>query len=298
MPTLDFYRFRFYFHAQQTVHFPAGRAGNILRGACGIFLRKVAPAEIYSRVFEPGRALGPAPSGLSDWPRPFVFRTAEMDDVAAPSERFSFDLHLFDLREPVMPYFEAAFGEWAASGLGTLRTRARLDRVEPLGLGDEPSAGTRCSVSLDPDSLPVDRVAVRFVTPTELKDRGEIAATPEFRVLFSRIRDRVCTLGALFGQGPVQLDFRGMAGRAAQIRLVRCDLMWQRAARTSSRTGQRHPLGGFTGEAEYEGALQEFLPWLRAARWTGVGRQTVWGKGEIRAQKPGDRREVPLVCGR
>jgi hypothetical protein len=23
------------------------------------------------------------------------------------------------------------------------------------------------------------------------------------------------------------------------------------------------------------------MPWLRAARWTGVGRQTVWGKGEF-----------------
>jgi hypothetical protein len=43
-----------------------------------------------------------------------------------------------------------------------------------------------------------------------------------------------------------------------------------------------HPLGGFTGSAEYEGDLAEFLPWLRAARWVGVGRQTVWGKGDVR----------------
>jgi hypothetical protein len=33
---------------------------------------------------------------------------------------------------------------------------------------------------------------------------------------------------------------------------------------------------------EYAGELGEFLPWLRAARWTGVGRQTVWGKGDLR----------------
>ena len=31
----------------------------------------------------------------------------------------------------------------------------------------------------------------------------------------------------------------------------------------------------------YRGDLAAFLPYLRAARWTGVGRQTVWGKGEI-----------------
>jgi len=35
------------------------------------------------------------------------------------------------------------------------------------------------------------------------------------------------------------------------------------------------------GIAEYEGDLAEFLPYLEAARWTGVGRQSVWGKGEI-----------------
>jgi len=32
---------------------------------------------------------------------------------------------------------------------------------------------------------------------------------------------------------------------------------------------------------EYEGDLTEFVPYLRAARWTGVGRQTAWGKGAI-----------------
>ena len=40
-------------------------------------------------------------------------------------------------------------------------------------------------------------------------------------------------------------------------------------------------LGGFVGEAEYEGDLTEFVPYLRAAHWTGVGRQTAWGKGAL-----------------
>jgi hypothetical protein len=63
--------------------------------------------------------------------------------------------------------------------------------------------------------------------------------------------------------------------------MTRCELRDEHASRRSSRTGQVHPLGGFTGEAEYRGELAEFLPYLRAARWTGVGRQTVWGKGEL-----------------
>jgi CRISPR/Cas system endoribonuclease Cas6 (RAMP superfamily) len=62
----------------------------------------------------------------------------------------------------------------------------------------------------------------------------------------------------------------------------RCELHWEQVSRRSGRTGQVHSIGGFTGEAVYEGALAEFVPWLRAARWVGVGRQTVWGKGDVR----------------
>jgi len=43
----------------------------------------------------------------------------------------------------------------------------------------------------------------------------------------------------------------------------------------------RHPRVGLIGTVTYTGPLAEFLPWLRAGYWTGVGRQTVWGKGVI-----------------
>ena len=84
---------------------------------------------------------------------------------------------------------------------------------------------------------------VQFVTPTELKG----AARPEFPILFARLRDRISTLRALYGAGPLDIDFRAMGERAAQIRLSRCDLNWHSTERRSSRTGQTHPLGGFTG---------------------------------------------------
>ena len=63
--------------------------------------------------------------------------------------------------------------------------------------------------------------------------------------------------------------------------MTRCDVEQVERDRVSRATGQRHPLGGFVGVAEYEGELNEFAPYLEVARFTGVGRQTVWGKGEI-----------------
>jgi hypothetical protein len=115
-----------------------------------------------------------------------------------------------------------------------------------------------------------------------LKSGGALAKRPEFPILFGRLRDRISTLRALYGAGPLEIDFREMGARAALIRMVHCQLQWEKVERKSGRTGQTHPLGGFTGEAEYQGSLAEFLPWLRAARWVGVGRQTVWGKGDVR----------------
>jgi hypothetical protein len=121
------------------------------------------------------------------------------------------------------------------------------------------------------------RVRIRFLTPTELKATD----TPEFGVLLARLRDRISTLRALYGSGPLDLDFRGFGERAAEVRMTLCDLRTVDEVRISKGTGQRHSLGGFVGFAEYEGAVAEFIPYLEAARWTGVGRQTVWGKGEI-----------------
>ena len=285
MLSFEFYRFRFRFQALDAVSFPPLGSANAVRGAWGTLLRRVAPPEVYRRLFEPGRRSLSGASGLADWPRPFVFRTAHLDGVTiAPGQCFFFDAHVFELREPVRGYFEAAFAELAAAGIGRRRGRARLERIEQLDLAERPTAlhGAPCSVPLEGKTSAVDAVTLRFVSPTELKTGGHLAERPEFGALFARLRDRIATLRRIYGAGPLDLDFRGMGERASAITLARCELEWISAARTSSRTGQTHPLGGFVGEAEYHGVLAEFLPWLRAARWAGVGRQAVWGKGDVR----------------
>jgi hypothetical protein len=286
--TFEFYRFRFHFRARDPVHFPEGKSANVVRGAFGAVLRDTASPAAYARLFEPGAALGRAPSGLADWPRPFVLRAGHLDGLTiAKGAGFFVDVHVFDLREPALAHFRAAFARLGESGVGPGRGRAELDGVEQLDLADGAETVTDTprapsAIGLDRDPAPVERVCVRFVTPTELKAAGGIAEQPEFAILFRRLRDRISTLRAFYGAGPLDIDFRAMGERAAGVRLQRAELKWERVERKSGRTGQVHSLGGFTGEAEYEGELAEFLPWLRAARWVGVGRQTVWGKGEVR----------------
>ena len=297
--TFRVHPWRFCFTSLEALHFPEGKSGNVLRGAFGIIFRRIVcvpectgPASCnvrdacaYARIFEPSAA-GRGPSGLADSPRPFVFRAAHLDGrTIRPGERFHFDLHLFDTREPAFAHFAQAFAEFGNEGIGPRRGRARLDQVWQLDADGLPrwrvpeqSPGP-VEISLVPDVRSVERLVVRFVTPTELKAGNTIAQRPEFRIVIERARDRVSTLCWLYGEGALDMDFRGMSERAALVRMTRCNIRHVRAERRSSRTGQSHPLGGFVGEAEYEGDLAEFLPLLHAARWTGIGRQTVWGKG-------------------
>jgi len=137
------------------------------------------------------------------------------------------------------------------------------------------------TLTLSPFERPVSHVRIGFSTPTELKSEERLVTEPRFEVLFARIRDRISTLRALYGGGPLEIDFRGMAARAARVQLFASRLEYKSTQRRSSKTGQVSPLGGFVGEVEYTGDLAEFVPYLMAAQWTGVGRQTVWGKGAL-----------------
>ncbi len=86
------------------------------------------------------------------------------------------------------------------------------------------------------------------------------------------------------GPGPLEIDFKAFGERATRVAATAGELAHETARRTSSRTGMSHPLGGVTGWVEYEGELGEFLPYLRAAAYMGVGRQTVWGHGRLKVE--------------
>lgn len=292
----EFFRLRCHFQTVDPLQFPPVGTANLVRGAFGYALREVAcrcapgghvPECNYARIFEPRALVQSGPSGFAERPRPFVFRTRGLDGLALlPAKPFYFDVHLFDLRNPAFPHFANALARMVQRGVGPRRQKARLEAIEQLGIDGRPLGRVRSNLfepaSVDlADNCPVSSLTIRFLTPTELKCDAGLAKQPDFAVLFARTRDRISTLCSLYGPGPLAIDFRAMGDRAANVVMSSCQIESESIERRSSRTGQVHPLGGFTGEAEYRGVLGEFLPYLRVAQWTGVGRQTVWGKGEI-----------------
>jgi hypothetical protein len=249
----DLLPLRLEFRACDAIRFPTGKAANVLRGAFGLALDQAA--------FAPRLAGGP--SGLADPPRPYVFRCRHLDGATVPAgATFHFHVHLF--QPSSRDLVTRAFAEAAPRG---------AELIE--------ASGDKVAIDLAPRPDAPPHLRVEFLTPTELKQDGRLVARPDFPVLIARIRDRVSTLRALYGPGPLDIDFAALSTRAAAVRMTRCELAPVSLERHSSRTGQTHPIGGWVGSAEYEGDLGEFLPYLEAARWTGVGRQAVWGKGEI-----------------
>ena len=124
-----------------------------------------------------------------------------------------------------------------------------------------------------------DRLLVRFLTPTELKNEGELVDRPEFGILLRRLRDRISNLRGFYQGGALVVAFEALGQAADKVEIGRCELRRVESERLSSRTGQRHSLGGFVGEVEYVGEMARFVDFLRVGAWVGVGRQTVWGKG-------------------
>jgi CRISPR-associated endoribonuclease Cas6 len=264
---------RVQFETHDKLYFPPREVTNIFRGALGLALRQVCCDEAcpgaracgraaecaYAALFEPRWDEGP--SGYRNAPRPFVLRCAEPLDLR---------VNLFDVDTPPLEKFEQAFRVIAEAGIGPGRAKSVLRSFEPQPVLRLPLRGTPA----------IGWVTLRFVTPTELKSGGEVYPKPEFGLLIERLAERVWTLGRFYQQWR-DWDCRELLQEARLVQLVHWQWQYEHRQRRSSRTGQTHSLGGFVGTATYEGPVGVFLPLLEIGRWTGIGRQTVWGKGEI-----------------
>ncbi|MBY0506655.1 MAG: CRISPR system precrRNA processing endoribonuclease RAMP protein Cas6 [Bryobacteraceae bacterium] len=307
MNALRVWPYRFHFVARGPALFPLYQSGNILRGAFGTIFRRIAceprcPGAAhcaiaadcpYAQVFEPTWPAGP--SGLADPPRAFVFRPAGLEGRALEAgEPFFFDLHLFSPRPDLLAFFVLTFRQLGVEGVGPGRVPVELIRVHPLDeqhqeqtavfangtLAGAASPGLTLALAGTSQQPGILRIA--FTTPTEFKDAGSVALRPAFGPLFRRLANRIGNLCALYQGGRPDHDLAALAHSADHLRIAGGTVTWAEAERRSSRTGQKHSLGGFTGWVDYEGDYGPFLPWLKAGQWTGVGRQTVWGKGALK----------------
>jgi CRISPR-associated endoribonuclease Cas6 len=310
---LDIARFRFRLEALEPLILPRENKGNVLRGAFGTIFKRICCGSIctrcaesplrthcaYAAIFEPSPPPGSERlRNLQDIPRPFVFRPPT--DGKGRYERgeiFEFELLLFGSAVEYLAYFIVAFRELGESGFGVGRGRCRLKLVcaqaEDGREQEIYSHETQCvrplSTVLRASALMnaparTSKIRIDYLTPTEIKYEGLAIRSPDFHHLVKRLRDRINAIGWFYQGRLLHMDYAAFGKRAEGIQTVKSNIVWTDRERLSSRTHNRHPIGGFVGHAEYAGDLSEFIPLLRVGQFTHAGKHAVWGNGRFEFQ--------------
>jgi hypothetical protein len=166
--------------------------------------------------------------------------------------------------------------DWFGNSHGGLVENGHITAAKPLAIDFEPFA----DVGVSPSTATIE-----FTTPTWLRDRGHDLRVPTFEGLVKRVRDRLSMLCRIYEKQEWQADFRAIGHAASKATSLGWDGAWVQPGRTSTRTGQSMPLGGFQGSITCEGIDAELWPLLRIGQEIHAGGHAVWGHGCYRTQQ-------------
>lgn len=263
----------------------------------GCLLRNVCP---YGILFEPAP---PADSEVlstqSDVPLPFVLEPPlEGKQEYESGEALAFGLTLVGRAIEHLPYFVMAFGALGRRGLGRERAKYTLSSVTAVDLlhgktatvysaqdevlRDNDLAARATALMSDGGDLPTDRLAIEFLTPTQVKHDGRFHDQPDFHVLVRALLRRTSSLAYFHCGERWETDYRGWIEQAKGVRTVGAYTSGMDVWRYSQRQGQRVSLGGPVGKMVYEGDLGPFRPLLALGEWIHVGKASVFGNGMMR----------------
>jgi len=310
-------KYRLTLEAVDTLRLPAFK-GTTLRGGFGAVFRRTTCAQRqidncrdcslqatcpYAYIFETALPEGSEVLSLEqDIPRPFVLEPPlDRKRVYDPGEPLEFGLILIGRAIKYLPYFIIVFRELGRVGLGAGRGRCSLREavaMEPFGGAEEVIYAASDDmvrnrdlgvgypgIELEARKLSAERVTLKFLTTTRIKHNGRFVSEPQFHVLVRAILRRLSSLYYFHCGERWETDYRGMIDAAKEVRLAIDGTRWVHRKRYSRRQGQRMSLGGFVGEASYEGELEAFLPLLLVGELVHVGKACVFGNGRYRVSR-------------
>jgi hypothetical protein len=308
---LALYHLRFYLEAQSPIHM-GPQAGSQLRGALWEALSEtvcVAPKErqnpdhsLYCPMCFLLELQVLSPRGENP-PRPFAIRPptavrVEEDRVYRIGDRFELEMTLIGKARGLFPYLVQALARAGERGVGYGRGCFWITGIEsylPLSKECEdlllngrvkmPSLRFgQENVREAAKTLPLDALRLRFLTPTTLKDRGQILKRPDFTALIKRILERAQALVYHYGepsgdQKVWQAIYEDLVKASEAIRLTQDHTRWVDIRAGSRRSNRYNEIGGFVGEARFDGKMQAFHEWLLWGQSLQVGKHVIKGNG-------------------
>jgi len=297
---LKLLRFEFHYRAEAPIAFSPWR-GAVLHGAIGRAGQRVSAAW--------GRLLYPSRTGLTNRavPNPFTLTPGLIgSNRLETGEIFSFSITLFGESARYGEAMCATALAAAENGFGERRDGAR-SRASLLSAscllpgggahsiyesGDRlwrrlPAPGVAADV-LATAHATVQPITVNFLTPAQIVVADRVVPrAPDFSLLLQRIHGRIAQIATeLAGfQLPQTQRVAWMQG-ATQVALsADRTALWPNVDPALS--GKVQPgYGGLVGEADYYGDVGNARPLLALAEWTGIGKKTSYGFGNLRIHTP------------
>lgn len=275
-------------------------AGSMLRGVLGRSLRAAACANrmrvcavdcerptqcAYTRLFDP---LVPDPvphrflQGQTRAPQPMIplFPAPGHEDMRV-GDAFSLGLRILGPSrdgelETIFATFEGMsrfdFGD-EGGRVAFAGASSRGHRETPVDVGDAP--------------LRVERVCLDFETPVWMEHGNRLVERLEFRTFFRDTYRRLTVLCALYGELEARdnEEFARLDEMAGRIDLVVERVKTMQWKRHSLARGRVHRMQGIVGRVEFAGVgLEAFVPILRLAEKTHIGKATSHGLGRMRME--------------
>ncbi|EKD51388.1 MAG: hypothetical protein ACD_62C00267G0005 [uncultured bacterium] len=206
-------------------------------------------------------------------------------------------------REGAVPWTPGIVFEWDACDEGVrvvLRVFGNLNEVLDVSVKasakmkvfvsdqEPPQEPERITVSkpivLEPTSahdIP-KKIAVKLITPLNLKHDGKQLRNIDLRVLAQTIQRRVDSLQSFFGDGYTS---HRTTGDEELGNIVESQLAMHNEQRFSFRQRQSHPLNGLVGSFVVQNPSPKLFSLLKFAEVTHVGKGLSFGQGRIKSSE-------------
>jgi len=236
----------------------------------------------YGSVFDPAPPADPAlvsHGANTRTPPAYVIDASSLPPAGRPAERGELRLTLFGPALEHRRVIEAAL------------LRCLTDAGNPAyRFGDPALRAEAFDASVTSTRAHGDAAALELRSPLRIQRDGRPLRHPsqlQARDILMAAVKRVAGIHELvLGTREHGIEFSTLSDRAHAALLHAGDLRWSDAWRHSARQNRDIPLGGLVGTCRIEGAIEDFLPYLRMSEWLHIGKEAAFGLGALHLAAP------------
>ncbi len=225
--------------------------------------------------------------------KPFVIKPPlSKKQFFLKDEMFYLQLTLIGKATEYLPYFVYCFLQMGKEGIGNPAGKFKLENIWTFN-----AAGEKKLIYDAEEKILVNRVemislaniqneirpqvTLNFLTPTQLKQKGEMIRKINFEILLKAILRRYKRLNDIHGNGNkvfVDVDWQ----EVKKIETLDSTINEHRFKRYSNKQKQSIPVRGITGKVVFRGNLTPFYKWLKMGEYLHIGKGATFGLGWYR----------------